>query len=520
MAVHTIRATHNALLRRVDWRFLLPRPEPQRAVCFSGGPLAKALTLVSRQVASPDCLQAYGCDLAVAVNPDAGCVREASKRLRAGGVLYAEMQPAPLAVERQARWLRQAGFAEVSFYRPWPTPSQPHCWVPTNSVAAKHYLFGRPSGHRGLPYRLKGAVREQLEVARFRFSRTLPLCVIARKPPEPPGVDGLMEIVRENWPQLNAGPAPRELSQLVLTLGARSFNKVVILIFEEPQAAPLVAVKLARVPGSEAALEREADNLESVARTLGGRLQGVPRVLFRAQGYGGGTFGETAFQGVPLFTQLDRRNYRNLALKATEWLIALATAARPVSSRCVGRLTEPVVADFERCYGVVAGRELLARARDAISRLHRMPLVVEQRDFSPWNILVSAEGTLSVLDWESAQLEGLPMLDLIYFLAYLAFFFDNAHSTERRQRSYRIASDRTSFTGAIHAECYRRYADALKLHPADLHPLRLLTWMVHSRSEYKELTADRGAPSERSLRNSLFLNLWREEMAISNALAE
>ena len=40
----------NRLLRRTDWRFLLPNPMPARSICFTQGYLARALAQVSELV--------------------------------------------------------------------------------------------------------------------------------------------------------------------------------------------------------------------------------------------------------------------------------------------------------------------------------------------------------------------------------------------------------------------------------------------------------------------------------------
>jgi tRNA U34 5-methylaminomethyl-2-thiouridine-forming methyltransferase MnmC len=507
MTVHTTETRRNGLLRRVDWRFLLPHPEPEKAVCFSSGTIAQALKLVCREVMTPDSARAHGCGLAVAIDPGPECVKEASARLRPGGVLYAEMRPATAIGAR--RRLAQAGFEDVSTYRPWPALDGAFCWFPANSIAAKRYLFDAPRARNTIRERCMYALN--LIDSPF-FSRKSPVCMIARKSPVL-AAGGLDEIVRERWSRHSNGPAPRNLSQLLLTLGARSFSKVVALFFEEPAPAPILAVKLARVPESQAALTREARILDAVHSAVPSALEGIPRVLFRTTLYGSGAFGETGFAGVPVFNAVDKRSYRDLARKATDWLIALAAGGRSVSReqwwKCA---VEPVVMDFENAYAAVIDPGALAQARAAISRLPSLPLTLEHRDFSPWNILISREGKLGVLDWESSKLEGLPLLDLVYFLAHLAFFLDRAHGRDSRLRSYLDASNPQSFTGAIHAECFRRYGEALKLRPAAFRPLRLLTWMVHAKSEHRELSANRNRSSDRSLRNSLFFNLWRQEL--------
>jgi hypothetical protein len=48
---------------------------------------------------------------------------------------------------------------------------------------------------------------------------------------------------------------------------------------------------------------------------------------------------------------------------------------------------------------------------------------------------------------------------------------------------------------------------------AALHPLRLLTWLIHSRSEYRQLTAEAGGPPPpAALRASVFVSLWATEL--------
>jgi hypothetical protein len=63
------------------------------------------------------------------------------------------------------------------------------------------------------------------------------------------------------------------------------------------------------------------------------------------------------------------------------------------------------------------------------------------------------------------------------------------------------------------AECARRYTSQLGLSEAIVRPLRLLAWMLHSRSEYRRLVADQGRPPDTAtLRRSLFVSLWEEEL--------
>jgi aminoglycoside phosphotransferase (APT) family kinase protein len=122
-------------------------------------------------------------------------------------------------------------------------------------------------------------------------------------------------------------------------------------------------------------------------------------------------------------------------------------------------------------------------------------------------------GGLGVLDWESAEPEGLPALDLLYFLAYASFAADRARDRDTRVASYRRSLDPGTRTGAVRRECLARYMAAQGLDPAQLRPLRALVWLMHTPSDFRHAAADAGGPPpSAALGRSLFLALWTEEL--------
>jgi hypothetical protein len=130
---------------------------------------------------------------------------------------------------------------------------------------------------------------------------------------------------------------------------------------------------------------------------------------------------------------------------------------------------------------------------------------------------VNDEGDIKVLDWESAEPNGLPGLDLIYFLTYLSFFVEGAMETGHYLKVYRNASDPESFTGKINKECQEKYCNQTDTKPADLRGLRLVTWLIHSRHEYRRLEEDAGGkPTISALRGGFFSQLIQEEIRSYN----
>jgi hypothetical protein len=497
----------------VDWRFLLPTPVPERSICFENGVLAEALRIVSVSAVDPESAAATDCDLAVAVNPGQQRILEAWGRLRPGGSVYFEFSPTRLFRKATTfQYLDRLGFKNVACYRPWPSAEAAQYWVPLNSPAARRYLFAIRMAEASLCRRVRELGAHLRWVANLHFRRSVPLCVIARKPPSIPG-DRVEQMLQRALPRVGSDRSRHGRSQMLMTGGRRSINKVVSMIFAGRCSEPILAAKMPRVSGSALALTKEASLLESV-RSLNGDLNGIPELLFKGEIGGTFTIGLTGFIGIPIFARLQRSTYRSFAIKATDWLIALAGEPRCCPRHLWWRrLVEPIFIEFDRCYGRVVCSQERQRAEHIICGLPALPMVFEQRDFSPWNVLVTRSGNLAVLDWESASPTGLPGVDLIYFLTYLGFFLDGATEQASYQRSYRLGKDPKTFTGSVNLECLQRYMNALGLSTRYLHALRLFTWMLHSRSEYEHLLSDTGhEPTSEALDHALFLSLWRQEL--------
>jgi hypothetical protein len=341
-----------------------------------------------------------------------------------------------------------------------------------------------------------------------------PVCAVAYKPTSDPRSLQALPISVAQRHSTELGLLSDQQSCLMLTGGNRTIHKVVSLIFEEPEPHPRAIVKSARVPEAIDLLEKEAAALAAVHTIRPGGVAGVPRVLFAERQPNAFMLGETALEGAPLYTHLNRANARALALQAADWQADLAMNARPQPrSTYWNRLVEPVICEFESTFGAAIGPGLLRKSRSILEGLDRSPLVCEHRDFSPWNVLIAPSRDLAVLDWEGAELMGLPALDLVYFVSHLCFFLDGAYSKRRFRESYRISLDPRTFTGAIRAEVLDYYRDRLGLDRDLVERLGVLVWLVHARSEYRRLLADTTSPvSPDRLRRATFVSLWEEEL--------
>jgi hypothetical protein len=503
----------NPRLRRVDWRFLLPAPRPQRVLCRAGAALTEAVASIAGEVVAVGSGEKV--DLVVAEHPDPRTLAELRDALRPSGACYTEWHPLLGGHRRVERTLRDAGFVDVACYRPWPASAVlPTYWIPLSAPGAAAYVRSRGWLRGGRVRRLVAEVRQRAR-GLIQGRHATRICAIARGPSDT--VSGELDPaawLREHWREWGLGPTPERLSTLLVTGGPRSVSKVVLLIFAEPGPIPLVAVKAPRVNEAAAGVRREGAALASLAARSEGSVSGVPRILVRHEIDGVPLLAETALVGRPLESLLAPRRLGPWSTKVTDWLAALAGGAVALPTvHWRDAIVEPTLSRFVEVFGGVVDRGLLREAETIVRAIGALPPVPEQRDLGPWNLLVTPAGELAVLDWESAEVDGLPTLDLLYYLAYASFNVDRAHDRETRVASYRRSLDFSTLTGAVRRDCLARYLGALGIDPARLAPLRVLLWLIHAQSDVRHAAADAGGPPPTDLlARSLFLALWAEEV--------
>jgi glycosyltransferase involved in cell wall biosynthesis len=399
--------------------------------------------------------------------------------------------PWPGRARRARRRAEAAGYEDLRIYWPGPLPRRlPQFWLPVESNPATDYLLAE----RGA-----GSIGERVLHGLWRLVRRAgllaPLYLVGRRPGA--GGEGDVEL-------------PPSAPLLLLTGGHRSINKVVGLAFDGG-AKPSAAVKFARVPEAEPGLEREA----RVLRRLGEErpdLAGVPHL--RSKGHRDGRLAvvEDVVEGHSLLDRLTPQIFEETAMRVTQLLIELARTEVPgVEWR--RRLVEEPLAEFEGQFGPVIGESALASIRDALAGLGELPPTPEHRDCSPWNVVITPAGEPVLLDWESAEPDGLPALDLFYFLANCAFVLDRAFEAGSVRESYARLLDPDGEYGRVAQRAVTEYATALRIAPEDFRRLRLLCWIAHSRSDYRHAQlAAGGTPRTEDLRRGIFLGLVEEEL--------
>lgn len=292
-------------------------------------------------------------------------------------------------------------------------------------------------------------------------------------------MNSLETFLRDNWQRLGLDRfgSPGRVSSVLATPRFRASGHVVFLVFSDWRATPILVGKVPRLPGDDRPLTREAANLRALESVRSGGFDCVPQLIVHETKPGQSLLLETTVQGVPI--RLRATGSPSIVDKVVDWLIEFH-AATLRSSNTVGEWYERLADDpGERFLALLPSptveRHLVNRTADigAALRDREIPLVFEHGDFSPPNILVDHDGTIGVVDWELAEPDGLPALDLFFLLAATAFARDGATTEEAYLASFR----RAFFGPSAWAPPYiSRYARRLGLSGQALRPLFVLCW--------------------------------------------
>ncbi len=219
-----------------------------------------------------------------------------------------------------------------------------------------------------------------------------------------------------------AKPAGLDLRQYRFGLSARgkyNSNKTIFYAFEKTSARADLVVKMTRAPQFNARLENEYRVLALLEQHGYVERETFPRPLFFGHHAGLVVVGQKAVYGEPFRSRTQGMAQCPLAGQTLAWMTKLAASSAQKSSAAeVGTVLEKLLQRFMAIYPFAKSESaFLSNQIQTLSRsAQAFPLVFQHGDPGTWNMLVSPEGKLIVIDWEAGEPQGMPLWDLFYFM--------------------------------------------------------------------------------------------------------
>jgi hypothetical protein len=440
-------------LRAADVRFVVPHPV-RTAVVVDGAPPAVADGFRAAGVLGPGPTEAVDFVVATAGAVDRALDIEARSYLLLGRV-------DPGVVRRSGRAASQLLVVG--------TPERPAALVPMEPAdSATHYLRRVATPAEPIRRLRNGAVAalagSGLPVSRLAPSSRVATLLVSDGDRD--ALPHLVSVARAAEVRGTAGVG------WVLALGGGDdLQRAVFHVLEQGRLHRVV--KFSRVRGAVAAFERDEVGL-GLAASAGDLVAAhAPSLVTRLEVDGLPGSVETGAAGRPLLDRLAGRPLR-LVDAIADWVVetGLSTAVPPDRlGPEVRRLSTEVLPAW-----VARGAPA-----DLLTGLAPVPGVLQHNDLGSWNILTDGRG-FTVVDWESARAVGLPLWDLLYFLADALVRMEGPGGPgvlERRCLALFRGESRYSSTlfGWV-----RRAVDRLGLPPEAVGPLATLCWMHHGLS--------------------------------------
>lgn len=287
--------------------------------------------------------------------------------------------------------------------------------------------------------------------------------------------------------------------------GAYSSRKLLFFLFPPAQEAPAYLVKMVRDPAFNDRLENEWRALDRLAEL--GLGEGVlPRVPFAGRHADLAIVAESAVDGRP-FREVARWSPDDPALHAgIRWLTELGVrTVQPASPAAAADALAELLARFCAIYRLDPEHEQhLTGLIDALrAESGSFPLVFQHGDPGTWNVLVTSRGDTAFVDWESAEPDGMPLWDLLYFLR--SYVVSAARAAGEHSRLAGFAAhfiDHGTLSDAL-VVAVRRYREQVGLSSVMIEALFYTCWLHRALKQATLL------PPERVDRDGHYANLLR-----------
>lgn len=520
-------------LARASWRFLLPSLELDRIVCF-GVPSAATLSVlatmgkemlvlstnapqleaVRKEVDSHNLTLTHVTDFTRLPLPDRSVSlvllagkkelasllldtvfpAELNRLLKEDGAIYFEAKNlSERSVARQMiHNLAELGFKGVREFWLTPFKGELRTAFPLDDRMSKYLftnvLYGQSVKKRALSR--AGVMLSQAGLLRHLAPRRA--IFVQRSPAQ-------LEKQTPQYLNMLAKKAGVDLSAMSCGLSARgkfNANKNIFYLFDAGKGEKARAVvKMTRASDFNKRLENEYRVLAQLHQNGFVDKGTYPEPLFYGTHAGLAILGQMAVYGEPFRSRTKATIDCPIANDALNWIVKLGAASANTAAAASAEVEAAMLKLYRRFAAIYplanTAADFLVEQINTISRVSKkFPLVFQHGDPGTWNMLVSPENRVIVIDWEAGEPEGMPLWDLFYFTRTYGSWMSRMQGSRNPLKNFAQHFLEPSPLHELLLATLRRYCEGVGLAPALIAPLFYTCWMHRALKESTRLQKD------------------------------
>jgi hypothetical protein len=327
------------------------------------------------------------------------------------------------APQRARRVLEGLGFEDVRLNWHWPNFERCGQIIPLDASGVVAYALEQRPNRRSARVR---TLRDRIIGALGLLPTLAPaVSIIARAPAHRDCRDAIVNAAMRLVPPAELGRRglASGVQALLITPRFRTSRHIVAVLFPPGAQTPELVAKLPRLAGDNEAVAVETLVLSEVA-ARGAPTEAIPRVVGFGEAGDRSLLVQSALVGRLLTSARLRKDPDRHIGGVLTWLEQLARATGTLDGLAAWQTS--VALPLEAFAAASRGDEEAALVRRTLELTAplieaRIRVGVQHGDLSHPNLILLDGGGVGVVDWELADLHGLPLQDACYFLAYAVF---------------------------------------------------------------------------------------------------
>lgn len=416
---------------------------------------------------------------------------ECNRLLTPQGTIYFEIST--LAQRRRVRnvlhRLREDGFKRARIFWLTPLRGELRTAFPLGDERMTQYLLTHVLFGQSFKKRTASRLGAMLSRSGL-FSKLMPRRAVllqrsARKEQLCDAPEYLLELAK---------PAGLDLRRYRFGLSARgkyNSNKTIFYAFAENSVRADLVVKMTRAPQFNARLENEYRVLALLDQRGYVARESFPQPLFFGHHAGLVIVGQKAVYGEPFRSRTLGTVQCPIARQALNWMNALAcNSAEKASAHEAALALNTLFERFRAIYALAQHEHDFLAAQIAMiaQSPQAFPLVFQHGDPGTWNMLVSPEGKIIVIDWEAGEPQGLPLWDLLYFMRSFGNWCARQEGVRDTLKAFTKNFIEPSEVGGLLIATVEQYCARIGLERRLVGPLFYTCWMHRALKEATRLS--------------------------------